>query len=183
MNRRQRLRRARIRRAAMWLPPIGLALSWLVGLLISPIHRESLTSVLPSTAETIWRVLTDLDGMPAWREDLIAVERLPESDGTIRWREQGRSGPPAAYEWVALSPPRRLVVRRVVPDTSRRWEYRIRPLETGSEVAVIEERAIRNPALRTLVKLVGSDRDRIESFARELAARLAGHRQRLALKR
>lgn len=181
MNRRQRRRRALMIRAAVFGPPLLISLCWLIGLLISPVHREETSRVYPSSPETIWGVLTDLDGMPAWRQDLVALERLPVGDSTVRWREVGARGARMALEWAEAVPPSRLVIRIAAPaGGEHRWVYRIRPLDAGTELAVIEEQAIRNPVLRTLIKVFGSDRDGIEALARDLATRLAGHRQRFA---
>jgi uncharacterized protein YndB with AHSA1/START domain len=181
MNRRQRRRRAVTIRAGLIGPPTLVAVSWLVGLLLSPLHRERASATYRSSPETVWRVLTDLDGMPTWRRDLVTVERLPVAGGATRWREQGTTGQ-SAYQVVVAEPPVRLVVELVSTDDIHQvWEYRIRRLEAGgTELSVIEERSIRNPALRPVVKLFGSDRDRIEGLARDLADRLAGHRDRLA---
>lgn len=181
MNRRQRRRRARSIRAAFLGPPLTLLCCWLIGLMISPLHREKTSRIYPATPETVWGVLTDLDGMPAWRHDLVALERLPRGDGPVRWRETGVSGRPVAYQWAETIPHARLVVQLVSAATNgRRWVYLMRPLDGGTELALIEERAIPNPALRTFVKVFGSDRDRIEDLARDLGARLSGHRQRMA---
>ncbi len=181
MNRRQRRRRVRLIRAALIGPPLVLVCCGAIGLAISPVHREETSRIYASSPETVWRALTDLDGMPAWRQDLVALERLPRSDGLVRWRELGLTGRPVAYQWTEAIPNARLVVQTVPSTTSRlRWEYRIRSLEAGTELSVIEERAIRNPIVRTFVKVFGSDRDRIEALARDLAVRLSGHRQRIA---
>ncbi len=178
MNRRQRRRRAILVRVALFGPLGGSLALGLVGLAISPVHREETTQIYQTSPETIWGVLTDLDGMPAWRQDLVALERLPGPDGTVRWRETVSGRDPVTYQRTESDPPARLVVQVTAPGPGpRRWEYRIRSVDLGTELAVTEERSIGNPVLRPFVMLFGSDRDRIETFARELADRLKGHRR------
>ena len=67
--------------------------------------------VLDRPPETIWRVLTDFDGMPLWRSDLTALERLPDLDGRPAWREI-RRGRASSFELAVAEPPNRLVFRR-----------------------------------------------------------------------
>lgn len=155
-----------------------MALGWVAGLLIGPVHREETSLVVASSPETIWGVLTDLDGMPNWRRDVVGVERLPAEAGMARWREQRRDGTPVVFEWTEAVPMQRLVIRRA--GGGRAWVYRIQRVGDGTRLAVTEERRIGNPALRTFVTIFGSGRGRIEAFAEDLAARLAAHRRRLA---
>ena len=65
------------------------------------------TSDLP----IVRRVLTDLDGMPLWRSDLTALERLPNVAGRPAWREIGRGGA-QVVELTLADPPRRLVIQQ-----------------------------------------------------------------------
>lgn len=174
MNRRQRRRRQRMRRAALLAPPLAGACLWLVGLLVSPVHREVATRGYSASPQALWSALVDLDGMPQWRRDLVALERLPHADGRERWLEVGRGGSRVLERRGAVSEAL-LVVGEV--EGSRRWVYRLTRTETGTTLRLTEERAIRNPALRTLVKIFGSDRGRIEGLADDLALRLVGHRQ------
>jgi hypothetical protein len=119
--------------------------------------------------------------MPTWRQDLVALERLPGEGGTVRWRETGTDGAAVTYQRIEAEPPAKLVVELALVEAGRRrWEYRIRPVDSGTELSVQEERSFRNPIVRPFVRLFGSDRGRIEAFARDLADRLKGHRQRIA---
>jgi hypothetical protein len=131
--------------------------------------------VLPIARETLWTILTDLDGMPSWRRDLVGVERLPAPPGGTRWREIRRRGD-LALEQVEAVPFERLVVRSASAGQgqARRWVYALRVTAEGTEVAVTEEQEIQNPLIRSFVRVIGGNRSRIEGFLRDLERRLMG---------
>lgn len=178
MNRRQRLRRTRIRNASLIGPTVLVVVMWIVGLALPARHSEEARTVLGASAETVWAVLNDLDGMPNWRHDLRGLERLPDSRGHARWLELRSGGRSTMYQRVEAVTPHRLVVRSSEPN--RRWVYEIRALDRGSELAIREERTITNPLTRTFVLLFGADRDRIDGLTRDLDRRFAGRRAQLA---
>lgn len=181
MNRRQRQRRARLIRLAI-VGPIGLLVGSLgIGLLLPNHHCEQMVRTYRSSPEAVFEVLTDLDAMPNWRRDLDAVERLPGTPGTVRWREWDRRRRATALERTEAIPPSRFVVALAAGQASRvRWTYQLRPVERGTEVSITEDRHIGNPAGRTFVKLFGASRVRVEGWADDLEVRLNGRRQRLA---
>jgi uncharacterized protein YndB with AHSA1/START domain len=181
MNRRQRQRRARLIRLAVVGPIALVAGSLGVGLLLPNHHRERMVRTYHSSPEAVFEVLTDLDAMPNWRRDLDAVERLPGTPGTVRWREWDRRRRTVALERTEASPPSRFVVAVAMGRASRiRWTYELRPVDRGTEVSITEDRLIGNPAGRTFVKIFGASRARVEGWADDLEARLNSRRQRLA---
>ncbi len=178
MNRCQRRRLAVIKQSLVAGPSVVLALLWLFGYALPRVHREEVRVRLPSSAETVWAVLTDLDGMPDWRRDVTRLERLPDGDGGIRWREVGVGGRTLAFERTEAIPPLRLVVRQVDGSSGeRRWIYRILRTDRGVELAVAEESRVENPAWRSVVGLFGGNRGRISGLARDLERRLNVRRQ------
>ncbi len=177
MNRRQRLRRARIQRLCWFGPPGLVGVLWAIGLLLPARHIEEERTGFDVSAETVWAVLTDLDGMPTWRRELRALERLPDLEGRVRWIEVRSAGRSTTYQRVEAVSPRRLVVQSSAP--SRRWVYEIRALDRGIELTVREERDLLNPIMRTVLGLFG-DRGRIDALTADLSRRLAGRREQLA---
>ena len=176
MNRRQRLRRARLR-LLCWFGPPGLAAGmWLVGLVLPARHVVEERTHFNVSAETVWAVLTDLDGMPTWRRGLQALERLPDVEGQVRWIEVRSAGRSTTFQRVESVSPRRLVVQSSEP--SGRWVYDIRALDRGSELTIREERDL-NPIMRTVVGIFG-DRARLAALTADLARRLTGRREQLA---
>lgn len=132
--------------------------------------------MVSGSAETVWAVLMDLDAMPNWRDDVDAVERLPDSAGAVRWREIGRRGE-TPLERVEARPPERMVVRALTAAaTGPRWTYQLAPTAGGVILTVLEERPVA-VHLRPLVALFGSDRRRIEAVVRGVEARVAARHQ------
>ena len=176
----RRKRKARRRRALIVLAALTAALSgcFLAGVFLPVEHVGVGHALLDRPPETVWRVLTDLDGMPLWRSDLTAVERLPDLGGRPAWREIGR-GAARVVELTLADPPRRLVIQRA---TGGRTVLPIRTYDldsaaTGTRVTITERGEVWNPLGRLLVRL----RPRapaIERFLRDLDQRLnAGRRQ------
>jgi len=170
----RRKQKARRRRAGMTLGllAVATAASFIVGMFLPAEHTSTSHAVLGRPPETVWRVLTDLDGMPLWRSDVTAVERLPDLMGKPAWREVGRSGP-RVVELSLAEPPRRLVIQATVdgkPSLPMRT-FDLVSIATGTEVIVTERVASRNPFRRVLVRL-NLPRPAIERLLRDLTHRL-----------
>jgi len=179
MNRRQRRYRAFLKKALLLGLPVLSAVVWLSGSLLPIDHVEEATSLLPATPETVWRVLLDLDAMPEWRQDLTGLERLPDVDGAVRWREIQARGRRVDLERVEAISPERLVIRPV-GGTWRRIYRLSRGGHGGTTLAITEERRVENPFLRVYVGVFGADRGGLESLTRDLGRRIAGRRELLA---
>lgn len=151
-----RRRKARRRYAAgtigvIWVVTLVVAS---VGMVLPPAHAVGNTRLLPRSPEMVWRVLTDLDGMPRWRSDVLAVERLPDREGRAAWREIGTRGA-VVFELEAAEAPTRLVVRRVEPEgtVAETRRYLLQPADSGTLIAVTDLRSYSNPIARVLVRL------------------------------
>jgi uncharacterized protein YndB with AHSA1/START domain len=171
-SRKRRVRRRRARIASGFLAG-ALAVLFTAGLFLPAEHTEISRAVVRRPPETVWRVLTDLDGMPLWRSDVTAVERLPDLMGKPAWREIGRHGA-RVVEASQAEPPRRLVIQGA---TEGEPSLPIRTFELvstadGTEVTVTERIASRNPFRRVLVRL-SLPRPAIERLLRDLARRLS----------
>ena len=175
MNRRTRRRRARLRRAALIAPFVLIGSGYLAGTRLPSLYVAQRRIVLRQSPEKVWRVLTDLDGMPTWRRDLSTVERLPAPGGVVRWREL-REGASIALEIAERVPPRRLVVRVADPSGTpqRRWVYQIRGTRTGreAEVTVREERTVTNPLRRLLLRAFRLGGAELAGLCRDLEERM-----------
>jgi uncharacterized protein YndB with AHSA1/START domain len=157
MNWIDRRRQQRRRRRAMKVLAGGLgslAALFLVGALLPAEHPFTSQAVLERPPETVWRVLTDLDGLPFWRSDLTAVERLPDLGGKPAWREVGRSGS-RVVELTRSEPPRLLVMRRAGRGSSGlpMRTVELAALAHGTLVTVTDRVESRNPFRRVLVRL------------------------------
>ena len=173
-RRRQKARRRRAR-IALGCACAAAAGLFLVGVFLPAEHTLISRAFLGRPPETVWRVLTDFDGMPLWRSDVTSVERLPDLGGRPAWREVGRDGA-RVVELTVAEPPRRLVMQSA-PDGAPSLPVRTFELvavASGTEVVVTERIASRNPFRRVMVRL-NLPRPAIERFLRDLALRLAPH--------
>ena len=177
MNRRQRRRIAQIRAGLIATPFVLLVAAYLVGMTLSPVQTRRAELAVGTSAETVWAVLIDVDGMLSWRHDLAGIQRLPAANGVVRWRETTRGGANVAVERVEVEAPRRLVVQVAGTGAPVRWIYQIASVSPGSRVTVTEERTIRNPLQRPFVQFLGVGHGPIDRVARDLAYRLDGYRQ------
>ena len=170
----RRKQKARWERARMALGLLAAAIagSFIVGMFLPAEHTSTSRTILGRPPETVWRVLTDLDGMPLWRSDVTAVERLPDLMGRPAWREVGRGGA-RVVELSLADPPRRLVIQATAdgePSLPMRT-FDLVSIPTGTEVIVTERIASRNPFRRVLVRL-NLPRPAIERLLRDLTHRL-----------
>jgi uncharacterized protein YndB with AHSA1/START domain len=180
MNRRERRRRARLRAALALAPLLGVGGLYGLGLSLPAVQVERIEVSLVSSPETLWSVLTDLDAMPGWRQDLRGLERLPSRDGVVRWRELGRTGRAVALERIEVAPPERMVVRLAEGSEDRRWVYEITRDGANTRLAISDQRSVRNPLRRAFVRVFGRSRAVLDGWTRDLETRLSGRRQQIA---
>ena len=152
----QRKRAARRRRLLRVLGGMAGAgvLAFLAGAALPAEHHTVARESFDRAPEAVWRVLTDLEGMPSWRSDLDRIERLPEANGRTIWLEVG-SGEDQVMELAESDPPRRLVIHRREdgrPGLPERI-VQLRATINGTLVTVSERDQVGNPLARVLVRL------------------------------
>jgi uncharacterized protein YndB with AHSA1/START domain len=178
-RRRQTVRRRRLKLAATGLAAL-VAVLFVAGLALPAEHVSTSRMLVDRPPEAVWRVLTDLDGMPLWRSDLAAIERLPDFRGKPAWREIGRGGGSVVEVYLGESP-RRLVMQAAdegEPGLPIRV-FDLISVRAGTEVTLTERAASSNPFRRVLVRL-GGQRPAIDRFLRDLAGRLGTNRRTIA---
>ena len=127
--------------AVGWILPVG--------------HAATRQASFRVPAGSIWNVISEPQDYPAWRRDVLQVERLPDRDGRRAWIEVGSNGR-IAYEVERSEPPRTLVVRiadRNLPFGGT-WTYEISPADGGSTLTITENGEIYNPIFRVLARYV-----------------------------
>jgi uncharacterized protein YndB with AHSA1/START domain len=177
----QRTRAARRRRLLRVLGGMAGAgaLAFLAGAALPAEHRTTARESFDRAPEAVWRVITDLEGMPSWRSDLVRIERLPEADGRMTWLEVG-SGEDQVMELAESDPPRRLVIHRREdgrPGLPERI-VQLRATINGTLVMVTERDQVGNPLARVLVRL-GARRSPAERLLADLHDRLGTTRRNL----
>ena len=139
------------------------------------------TVILDRSPESVWLVLTDLDGMPRWRSDLTGLERIPDLEGRPAWKEFGPGGV-RIFQLQTAERPHLLVMRRA-DGVGRRAVFRTVELTElrgrgGTEVRVTEAEELGNPVRRVLDRLWMR---RLPRFLRDLAQMLGGHQRQVAI--
>lgn len=178
----QRKRAARRRRLLRVLGGMAGAgvLAFLAGAALPAEHRTTERESFDRAPEAVWRVLTDLEGMPSWRSDLNRIERLPEADGRTTWLEVG-NGEDQVMELTESDPPRRLVIHRREdgrPGLPERI-VQLRATINGTLVTVTEREQVGNPLTRVLVRL-GARKSPARRLLADLHDRLGTARKNLS---
>jgi uncharacterized protein YndB with AHSA1/START domain len=128
----------------------------LIGALVSRDHRATSTVTLRQPADTIWRVVRDLGGVPAWFAAMQQSTRLPDRDGHEVWRQK-MSGFDVPIIVIESIPQRRLVTQ-IDPAAGGAfggtWTYELTPDASGTRVSVTEAGWIKNPLFRFLSRFV-----------------------------
>jgi uncharacterized protein YndB with AHSA1/START domain len=153
-ERRKRDRRRRLATRFLGVVAGGLSLLFAGGVFLPIEQVRSARAMFARPPEMVWRVLTDLDGMPLWRSDLAAVERLPDLAGRPAWREVSRGGD-RVVELSYSEPPHRLVIQGA---TGGRGGLPVRSFDLvstpqGTLVTLTDRVEVRNPLRRVLVRL------------------------------
>lgn len=179
IERRRRLHRRRRVLRFLLVGTAGTAVLGLAGLVLPQETIRSGTLTLSRSRESIWRILTDLDGMPRWRSDLTGLERLPDQDGRPVWRET-RRGSARVVQLSLAEPPRRLEMR---PLAGYGGDDRTIELEearggTGTLVRVTERHPV--APLGRLFARLGHLGGSAPVFLEDLARWLGGERPQIA---
>jgi hypothetical protein len=146
----------------------------LVGWSLPVKHVASRQQSFPAPAETVWKLITDVDAFPTWRAGIKRVERLPDRDGKPVWVEEGSTGKMTlAVE--KSEPPRLLVLRIADPDLpfGGTWTYEIAPTSGGSTLTITENGEIYNPFFRFMARFVFGYEGTIAGYLGALGKKLS----------
>jgi uncharacterized protein YndB with AHSA1/START domain len=141
----------------------------IVGALLPKGHVATRSARFKQPADVVWQAITDVDAYPSWRTDLKKVERLPDREGRIAWREIGGNGS-ITLEVIESDPPRRLVGKIADPDLpfGGSWTYEISAAEGGSTLTITENGEVYNPIFRFVSKFIMGHHKTIEDYLRAL---------------
>ena len=161
-----------------WILIIGLAVVAIViivvaiGMMLPTSHVATRTASIPSTCETVFAAITDVEQFPAWRGDVTKVERLPDREGRAVWVEEGSSGRMTlAVEH--MDRPTLLVTRIADPDLpfGGTWTYNLQPGPETCEVTIAEKGEIYNPIFRFMARFVFGYEATMASYLESLSAK------------
>jgi uncharacterized protein YndB with AHSA1/START domain len=147
-----------------------LMLITLIGWLLPKDHAASRQGRFRQPAEAVWRVITDVDAMPSWREGLKSVKHLPNKNGLPVHLEVTNMGE-ISMETVEMTPPRKLVSRIADPKLpfGGTWTFEITPTAEDSTLRITENGFVTNPVFRFLSRFVFGHTGTIESYLKSLA--------------
>lgn len=151
-----------------------LMLITLIGWLLPKAHSVSREAQFPEPPEAIWKAITDIEAMPAWRQGLKGVKHLPDKNGLPSWVETSASGT-IPFETVVSQPPSKLIVRIADPRLpfGGTWTYEITPVAAGSSLRIREDGEVYNPVFRFLSRFVFGYSGTIDAYLKSLERKLA----------
>lgn len=145
----------------------------LIGAFVSRDHRATSTISLRQAPDSIWRVVRDIGGTPAWFSAMQRSERLPDRDGHEVWRQK-MSGFDVPIIVLESSPPRRLVTQ-IDPTAGGAfggtWTYELAPDSTGTRISVTEAGWIGNPIFRFLSRFLFGYYGSLDKYLKALGTR------------
>ncbi|MET8703237.1 SRPBCC domain-containing protein [Kitasatospora sp. NPDC058032] len=151
------------------------AVAWAAGRRLPVEHLSGGGLELARPPGEVWDVLTDVDLFPAWRPDVVLVERLPATAaGRPRWREVGRHGH-TVYEVVESEAPHRLVTGIADPDLpyGGTWTFTLTAVGAGCTLTVTERGEVYQPLYRAVSHYVTGEGATVHRFLTALAHRTA----------
>lgn len=152
-----------MKKALLWIGGSLVAIvaaATVTGMLLPREHTATSAITVRQPAESVWSVVRDLAGTPAWWPDATASTRLGDPTGREVWR-QTIDGFDMDLVVVQAAPPARMVT---AIDTSAdaafggTWTYELTPTDGGTRVAVTEAGWIANPVFRVFALIGGYHR-------------------------
>ena len=147
--------------------------AWVAGARLPEHHEIRLTVATRQGPLAVWRVVSDFEQQPIWREDLTSVERIDDIAGNPAWRETGSGGESKTLVTAAWSPPHSLQ-RDIVADghVLGSWTVDLMPEGMGTRVTLIERARTPNPITRLVNHRFGGAEPSGATLLRSLADHL-----------
>jgi uncharacterized protein YndB with AHSA1/START domain len=147
-----------------------LVLIAVIGWLLPKAHTVTREARFRQPPETIWKAITDIDAMTAWRQGLKSIKHLPDQNGMPAWVETTDSGT-IPFETVISQPPSKLVIRIADPKLpfGGTWTYEITPIPGGSNLRIREDGEVYNPVFRFLARFVFGYSGTMDTYLKSLA--------------
>jgi len=149
-----------------------VAVAYGVGARLPREHVATVRAHFRVPPDSIYRVLTEIDAYPSWRSGVDVVQREPDRNGHITWKQRERMGA-LEYEFTVSVRPTRLVSSLITPDAgyTGRWIYQILPDAAGTVLTITEEGSVESPILRFLSRIVVGKYAGMESVLGSLGKR------------
>ena len=147
-----------------------VALIALIGSTLPREHIASRSILLRKTPAEVYGVVRDFSSAPRWRTDLKQVEVMPQSNGRVHFREEGKNDT-VNYELVEDVPGQRMVTRILDTDLgySGKWTYEFAAEGTGTRLTITENGVVSNVIFRFLSKYAFGHTATIDKYLASLA--------------
>ena len=152
---------------------VAFALMAIIGLFVSREHRATSTITLRQPVDSIWKVVRDIGGVPAWFRAMEKSERLPDRAGHEVWRQK-MSGFDVPIIVLESTPPRKLVTQidpKARTAFGGTWTYELTPDGGGTRVSVSETGWIGNPVFRFMSRFLFGYYGSLDKYLHALAKR------------
>jgi len=150
-----------------------VALMALIGAFVSRDHRATSTISLRQPPDSVWKVVRDIGGAPAWFSAMEKSERLPDRDGHEVWHQK-MSGFDVPIIVLESAPPGRLVTQ-IDPAAGGAfggtWTYELAPDSTGTRISVTEGGWISNPIFRFMSRVLFGYYGSLDKYLKALGTR------------
>ena len=141
----------------------------IAGSFLSKTHSSTRRATYRRPIADVWAAVTDIEKFPTWRSDLKSVERLPDRDGRLSWKEKGSNGT-MTLERVESKPFTRFVGR--IADKNLpfggTWTYALSESEGSTTLAITEDGEIYNPIFRFMARFVLGYAATLEKYLKDL---------------
>lgn len=139
-------------------------------------HQLTAERTIDASCQEIWRALTDYEGQPAWREDLVRVSRVPNRLGSPAWMEYYSHGERMIVSEVRAEPPGllELGLDDQTGPYAGRWSFALEDRDGACAVRLEEQASSRNPMFRFVWHYLVGERSYAERYLEQLDAQAAG---------
>lgn len=143
----------------------------IAGGLVARAHLVARTATLAAPPEAVFAAIADIEGMAAWRPEVVGVERVPGAAGA--YRVLAVRGP-ATWAVLEARPPAHLVARieGAGPGFEGTWTFDLASASGGTRLTVTERGEIENPVFRFLSRFVVGYGHELDAYLDALARHL-----------
>jgi uncharacterized protein YndB with AHSA1/START domain len=136
-------------------------------------HRATVRAHFAAPPDRVWAIIHDPLAAATWRADIKTVERRPDIDGRLAWRETGKHG---AIDYVMddAQAPTRQTTRITNTDLpyGGKWEYTLTAAGGGTDLSITERGFVKPALFRLLSRFVFGYTATLEAYLRALGTHL-----------
>lgn len=150
------------------------ALVYLIGSQLPIKHTASQKMVFKVPIDKMWNVIADFPKYAEWRKSIVAVEKLPDTNGHSVWKEVEKGGGGLQYETLRLLAGQELV-RRIVSEGlpfGGTWTFHLTPQDGGTCLTLTEDGEIYSPVFRFVARYMMGYHKSMQTYFTDLEGHL-----------